>query len=202
MEPFIHGLLLALGLILPLGVQNIFIFNQGAIQPSFKKALPSSLTASICDTLLILLAILGVSMIVMQYDWLRFTLIGIGVVFLIYMGIVTWFAKSSTLSDAQIVQMSTKKQIIFALSVSLLNPHAILDTIGVIGSSSLVYTGTEKVIFTATCIIVSWCWFHGLCFAGRMLKKIDSSGKFLGILNKISAVIIWITAIFMSLSLL
>ncbi|WP_391119309.1 LysE/ArgO family amino acid transporter [Psychrobacillus sp. L3] len=202
MEPFIHGLLLALGLILPLGVQNIFIFNQGAIQPSFKKALHSSLTASICDTLLILLAILGVSMIVMQYDWLRFTLIGIGVVFLIYMGIVAWFAKSSTLSDAQIVQMSTKKQIIFALSVSLLNPHAILDTIGVIGSSSLVYTGAEKVIFTATCIIVSWSWFHGLCFAGRMLKKIDTSGKFLGALNKVSAIIIWFTAIYMSLSLL
>ena len=26
----IHGLLLALGLILPLGAQNVFVFNQGA----------------------------------------------------------------------------------------------------------------------------------------------------------------------------
>jgi L-lysine exporter family protein LysE/ArgO len=202
MEPFIHGLLLSLGLILPLGVQNIFVFNQGAIQQSFKKALPSSITASICDTLLILLAILGVSVIVMQYDWLRITLIGIGVVFLIYMGIVTWFTKPTTSTVTKSNQMSTKKQILFTLSVSLLNPHAILDTIGVIGSSSLVYIGTEKIVFTVTCIIVSWSWFHGLCLAGRMMKKIDTSGKFLGVLNKISAIIIWVTALYMGLTLI
>ncbi|PJN88228.1 LysE/ArgO family amino acid transporter, partial [Bacillus sp. mrc49] len=94
-------------------------------------------------------------------------------------------------------QMSAKKQMIFALSVSLLNPHAILDTIGVIGSSSLVYSGTDKVIFTVTCIAVSWCWFHGLCLAGRLLKKIDTTGKFLGMLNKVSAIIIWITALYL-----
>lgn len=29
MEPLIHGMILAFGLILPLGVQNVFIFNQG-----------------------------------------------------------------------------------------------------------------------------------------------------------------------------
>ncbi|CAH0239400.1 Arginine exporter protein ArgO [Peribacillus sp. Bi96] len=197
MEPFFHGLILALGLILPLGVQNVFIFNQGAIQPTLKKALPATITAAICDTLLILLAVLGVSLIVMQYDWLRLSLIIIGVIFLIYMGFQIWFAKANPQSGAQTMQMSTKKQIVFALSVSLLNPHAILDTIGVIGSSSLVYSGTEKTIFTATCILVSWCWFHGLCLAGRMLKKVDTSGRFLRILNKISAVIIWITALYM-----
>ena len=202
MEPFIHGLLLALGLILPLGVQNVFIFNQGAIQPTLKKALPATITAAICDTVLILLAILGVSLIVMQYDWLRLTLITGGVIFLMYMGCLTWVAKSNSQSDAQTMQMSTKKQIVFALSVSLLNPHAILDTIGVIGSSSLVYAGTEKMIFTATCIVVAWCWFHGLCLAGRLLKKVDTSGKFLRILNKVSAIIIWITAIYMLNSIL
>ncbi|AMM95126.1 LysE family transporter [Peribacillus simplex] len=197
MGPFFHGLLLALGLILPLGVQNVFIFNQGAIQPTLKKALPATITAAICDTVLILLAILGVSLIVMQYDWLRLTLIIFGVIFLLYMGFQIWSAKANPQSDAQTMQMSTKKQIVFALSVSLLNPHAILDTIGVIGSSSLVYSGMDKVIFTGTCIVVSWCWFHGLCFAGRLLKKVDASGKFLGILNKISAIIIWITALYM-----
>lgn len=202
MEPFIHGLLLALGLILPLGVQNVFIFNQGAIQPTLKKALPATITAAVCDTLLILLAIQGVSLIVMQYDWLRLILITIGVIFLMYMGFQTWVAKSNSQSDAQTMQMSTKKQIVFALSVSLLNPHAILDTVGVIGSSSLVYSGTEKMIFTATCIVVSWCWFHGLCLTGRLLKKIDTSGKFLRILNKISAIIIWITALYMLKSIL
>jgi L-lysine exporter family protein LysE/ArgO len=30
-EAIFHGILLAFGLILPLGAQNVFVFNQGAI---------------------------------------------------------------------------------------------------------------------------------------------------------------------------
>lgn len=37
----LHGIALAFGLILPLGAQNVFVFNQGASQPQFKK--PSQL---------------------------------------------------------------------------------------------------------------------------------------------------------------
>lgn len=33
LEAFIHAVLLALGLILPLGVQNVFVFNQGDWPP-------------------------------------------------------------------------------------------------------------------------------------------------------------------------
>ena len=57
----IHALLLAFGLILPLGVQNVFVFNQGANQRTIKQALPVVVTASVCDTILILVAVLGVS---------------------------------------------------------------------------------------------------------------------------------------------
>jgi len=42
----------------------------------------------------------------------------------------------------------------FAMSVSLLNPHAIIDTVGVIGISSLSYTGIEKMTFTAATILI------------------------------------------------
>lgn len=52
MEPSIHGLILAFGLILPLGVQNLFIFSQGAIQVSLWNAMPAVITAGLCDTLL------------------------------------------------------------------------------------------------------------------------------------------------------
>lgn len=39
LEAIIHAVLLALGLILPLGVQNVFVFNQGASQSRFRNAL-------------------------------------------------------------------------------------------------------------------------------------------------------------------
>lgn len=33
MEAIVHGIILAFALILPLGVQNVFVFSQGATQP-------------------------------------------------------------------------------------------------------------------------------------------------------------------------
>lgn len=55
----IHGFLLAFGLILPLGVQNVFVFNQGAAGRKLRRALPAVLTAAVGDTILIMLAVLG-----------------------------------------------------------------------------------------------------------------------------------------------
>ncbi|WP_342472306.1 LysE family transporter [Metasolibacillus sp. FSL H7-0170] len=199
MQGIIHGIILAFGLILPLGVQNVFVFSQGAMQPSKFKALPAVFTAALCDTLLILLAVLGLSVIVYQFEWLRLGLISGGILFLIYMGRVLWTAKAEATQQGE--ALPAKKQILFALSVSLLNPHAILDTVGVIGTSALNYIGTEKMLFTITCIIVSWLWFIALMFAGSMLKKVDASGKVMYIFNKCSAVFIWGTAVYLLIGL-
>jgi L-lysine exporter family protein LysE/ArgO len=195
-----HGFILAFGLILPLGVQNVFIFNQGAIQARWIYVLPVVLTASICDTLLISLAVFGVSAVVLGVAWIKVTLLIVGILFLIYMGYTTW--KSKPKSEETTVQTFTyRKQIVFAASISLLNPHAIMDTIGVIGTSSLSYTGTEKITFMVVCILVSWLWFFGLSIIGRLIGKLDQSGRFILLLNKISALIMWGTAIYLLFSL-
>lgn len=196
----IHGFILALGLILPLGVQNVFVFNQGALQTRWAASFPVVLTAAICDTILISLAVFGVSVIVLGIAWIRMLLIGTGVIFLIYMGFATWKSKPGTAADGDQV-MSARKQIIFAASVSLLNPHAILDTIGVIGTSSLGYSGSVKLAFMFAAILVSWLWFFGLSIAGHLTGKYDANGRFLFLLNKVSALIIWGTAIYLLFSL-
>ena len=50
LQAILHGVLLAIGLILPLGAQNIFVFNQGANQTKFRRALPAIITAGLCDS--------------------------------------------------------------------------------------------------------------------------------------------------------
>ncbi|MFE4760699.1 LysE/ArgO family amino acid transporter [Bacillus mycoides] len=195
-EAIIHGIILAFGLIIPLGVQNVFVFNQGASQPNIWRAAPVVLTASICDTLLILIAVQGVSLILLTFSWLTTTLYMIGFFFLMYMGWVIW--RSDPSNDVkQEKSMPLKNQIIFAASVSLLNPHAILDTIGVIGTNSIQYIGSEKWAFTFATIIVSWIWFISLAFAGKFLKGFDSTGKTIIVLNKVSGLIIWGVALYM-----
>jgi L-lysine exporter family protein LysE/ArgO len=195
-EAIIHGIILAFGLIIPLGVQNVFVFNQGASQPNIWRAAPVVLTASICDTLLILIAVQGVSLVLLTFSWLTTTLYIIGFFFLMYMGWIIW--RSDPSNDVkQEKSMPLKNQIIFAASVSLLNPHAILDTIGVIGTNSIQYLGSEKWAFTFATIIVSWIWFISLAFAGRFLKGLNSTGKAITILNKFSGLIIWGVALYM-----
>lgn len=141
-EAIIHGIILAFGLIIPLGVQNVFVFNQGASQPNIWRSNPSN-------------------------------------------------------DVKQEKSMPLKKQILFAASVSLLNPHAILDTIGVIGTNSIQYIGNEKWAFTLATIIVSWIWFISLAVAGKFLKRLDSTGKTIVLLNKFSGLIIWGVALYM-----
>jgi L-lysine exporter family protein LysE/ArgO len=196
-----HGVILAFGLILPLGVQNVFVFNQGATQPKFNKTLPVIITASICDTILISLAVLGVSVIVLGIYWIKVILLIVGIIFLFYMGFVTWKSKPNTYSSNE-KALAPKKQIAFAASVSLLNPHAIMDTIGVIGTSSLSYTGIGKLAFALACISTSWIWFFSLALVGRQVGRLNHSESFITILNKVSALIMWGTAIYLFTTLI
>jgi L-lysine exporter family protein LysE/ArgO len=201
LSSIVHGIFLAFGLILPLGVQNVFVFNQGATQPKLNRALPVIITASICDTLLISLAVLGLSVIVLGIYWIKVVLLTAGIIFLFYMGYVTWRSKPSTYStDGK--ALPPKKQVAFAASVSLLNPHAIMDTIGVIGTSSISYSGVDKIAFTLACIVTSWIWFFALAFIGSQVGRLKNSGGFILILNKISAIIMWGTAIYLITTLI
>lgn len=51
--------------------------------------------------------------------------------------------------------------------------------------------------FALACIIVSWIWFFGLGVTGRMIGKLDQNGRILIIFNKISALVMWGTAIYL-----
>lgn len=192
-EAVIHGFLLAIGLILPLGAQNVFVFNQGANQSKLIKAFPTVITAGVCDSILISLAVIGVSLVLMSLPLLQIVIYIIGLIFLLYMAWTLWNEAPDPIKQEG--GLSTTKQISFALSVSLLNPHAIMDTIGVIGTSASAYEGNNKFAFTLTCIFVSWIWFIFLALVGKSVGTIDKSGKLLVVINKLSSIIIIAVAI-------
>lgn len=192
----IHGFLLAIGLIIPLGVQNFFVFSQGASR-KFTRAIPIALTASLCDTTLILLAVSGVSVVVLNFVWMKTVLIVAGVLFLSYMGYLSWRAKPEQKPDGQPATGRTLRLMAYTMMISILNPHAILDTIGVIGTSSIQYGGSSKIAFTAACVTVSWVWFFLLAALGNVIGSRDASGKFVGMLNKLSAIVMWAAAVYL-----
>ena len=93
-EAIIHGIILAFGLIIPLGVQNVLSLTKVRANQTFGGR-PVVLTASICDTLLILIAVQGVSLVLLTFSWLTNSLYIIGFFFLLYMGFVIWRSSPS-----------------------------------------------------------------------------------------------------------
>ncbi len=199
MNAVIHGMILAFGLILPLGAQNVLIFQQGAASSSIWRVLPLVISASLCDSLLIILAVTGISAAVAGLPEVKFVLLTGGFLFLVYMGWITWRSKPAVGNASE--AMPPKKQIAFAAAVSLLNPHALLDIVGVIGTNSLAYEGADLWLFTCACMIVSWLWFLGLAAAGRLLKQLDSQGIVMSLFNKGSAAVMWGLAAYLGASL-
>ena len=193
----INGFILGFGLMIPLGIQNIFILNQGIAQKNFKNILPCVITAAICDTLLIIIGVLGVSLLILELSWLKITFMIIGLFFLLYISYTNWNMASSR-TKKEFKAYSAKKQIIFTISVSILNPHAITDTIMVIGGNSIQYSGNAKLAYTLSCIITSWIWFFGLAYAGNKLGKLDKTGHYIKLLNKTAAILMLIVALYLA----
>jgi L-lysine exporter family protein LysE/ArgO len=194
---FAHGTVLALGLIIALGPQNVFIFQQGAVQPRLVRALPTVITAGIADTILILLAVLGVSVVVLQFAWLQTILFGAGFVFLLYIGWILYSSPALDINPHAEEFLSAREQVGFTASVSLLNPHAVLDTVGVIGTNALAYSGPNRWIFTAGCLLVSWGWFGGLALAGWALGETADADRWMRYLDTVSALVVWLVALYM-----
>ena len=197
MQAFIHGMLLSLGLILPLGIQNLFVFTQGVTQPKLLRVLPVVFTAGMCDTLLIVIAVQGISVFIANFTGAKVFIVGIGIIFLAYMGWLTWNTSSVKGSKQESEDFTMKQQVLFTMTVSLLNPHAILDTIGVIGTSSSNYMGNEKILFTMACVLLSWGWFLLLAIMGWWVGKEKGVMEISGVINKISAICMWLSALYM-----
>ncbi|QJC51989.1 LysE family transporter [Paenibacillus albicereus] len=198
-----HAFVLAFGLILPLGPQNLFLFSQGATQPRLLRAWPAVATAAACDSLLIAAAVFGVSLAALSHPLLAAALYAAGVVFLIVMGYSQWRSRPAPADpQAAVPALPGRKQAAYAASVSLLNPHALLDTAGVIGTGSLAYDGADKTIFALVSIAVSWIWFAALAAAGRLIGRMKGSVRIMAALGRLSALTLWAMAAVMAAGLL
>ncbi len=191
---FIHGFVLAAALIVAIGPQNVFIFQQGIAQPRLVRTIPTVMTAAIADTLLIGISVVGLSVAVLRFAWLRTAMFAAGAVFLAYYGWALLRQPALAVDPDTESFLGTRQQIGFTASVSLLNPHALLDTIGVIGTNALAYDGPDRWSFAIGCVLVSWLAFSALAIAGRLLGTAKTGSRLIGYVNPASAIIMWLFA--------
>lgn len=163
------GLLLGLALIVPLGQQNVFVVSQG-VAVGMPRALFAVVGAAGCDTLLILLGAGGGSALLHQVPGLRTGLLAAGVAILVYLG-GRGLRPSATPVVIEATVTAPGRVLARTAAVSLLNPHAIIDTVAVLGTAIAGQPAASRVSFGAGVVTASWVWFLFLASAAALLGK-------------------------------
>jgi L-lysine exporter family protein LysE/ArgO len=166
---YLGGLALGLGLIVPIGPQNVFVIGQG-LAVGVPRALWAAVAAALCDSLLIVLGAAGVSGVLVAVPAARSVLLAGGAAFLTYLGLKSLRSKGSRLDEP--VRASAGQVVRRTVSVSLLNPHAILDTVGVIGAAVAAAPARSRLAFAAGTVSASWLWFLFLAVGAAALRPV------------------------------
>lgn len=168
---YFNGLLLGLSLIMALGPQNIFLIKQGARK---NHAALSAVVCFFCDIILVCASVVGLHELILNHPTLQLWMIWLGSAFLLYYAIKTLrsaFSKKKTATDPSHQPHSKIQIILFALGFSLLNPHAIIDTLVIVGSGSSQFPDHE-LTFLLGVVTASLLWFSSLFFTTRYFSNI------------------------------
>ncbi|MFG3343309.1 LysE/ArgO family amino acid transporter [Glycomyces sp. NPDC048151] len=166
---FFTGLALGLALIVPIGAQNVFVFGQG-VSLGMPRALWAVVGAAVCDSILIILGAAGTSALLNSVPGLRPAMLAAGALFLTYLGVKSLRAKPADLDDETGV-WSRGQVLRRTMAVSLLNPHAILDTVGVLGAAITAQAVGTRLPFAIGAVSASWAWFLLLAGAAHALRR-------------------------------
>ena len=161
MMVYLNGLMLGLSLIMALGPQNIFVIRQGALR---QHAVLSALTCFLCDLVLVSASVAGLHHILELHPTFAVWITRLGVAFLGYYGgkaLLQSYSKQPRGLKQQKHFSSRWQIILLALSFSLLNPHAIVDSLVLIGGGSAQFPDQQQA-FLFGVVTSSLLWFATL----------------------------------------
>ena len=170
----VQGIILGLGMIIPIGAQNAYILARGINQ---NHHLLAATLCIICDVSLISLGIFGAGALINSNEWLMLIITWGGILFLFSYGVLSF--KTVWLNNYHQIKtehlLKSKKVIIgTTLAVTLLNPHVYIDTVMVLGSVGGQFQGQEKIAFAVGTILASIIWFYSLAIGAAKLGPLLS----------------------------
>lgn len=198
---FKFGLLLGFSIILSIGAQNIFIIKQG-----LRNEWPYVCAGMcfLCDFALILAGVSGVNAFIYNFPAVKLFLLISGVIFLFYSGCLAIkrgldYAKIqqniALLSHDSYQENSATKLILMALSFSVLNPQAILDTLLIISSNANHFENFTRYVFVSGAIAASFIWFFGITLITSRFSNQLRNAKFWCALEWVGGIVMLIVAV-------
>lgn len=196
--PFVQGFTLCMSIILAIGPQNTYVMRQGALGRHVFTAIA---VCSLCDILLIFLGTFGLAYGISCVPWLRQVLIWGGVIFIgsyafksFRRAIIGGYYQDLQTEGPDIA--SRKRVILMAIGFSILNPHAILDTVIMIGGMALRFDQfDDRLEFAAGASAASIVWFAFLGLFARVLSRVMRTPIGVRVFDAIvGLVMVWILA--------
>ncbi|MFM2479891.1 LysE/ArgO family amino acid transporter [Celerinatantimonas sp. YJH-8] len=186
----ITGFTSGAGLLVCIGSQNAFVLRQGLLRNHL------FVVASICilsDIILISGGISGLGMLIQQWPKLIELIRYGGGIFLAVNAILA--AKRAWDGGGQLKAASTsvskRTQIMLTcLGYTWLNPHVYIDTILLLGSLSMHYSGVEKWKFGIGALTASFIWFISITYGAKLLLPLFHSPHAWRILDIMVAVML------------
>lgn len=165
------GLALGGSLIVAIGAQNAFVLGQG-----IRRAFPATTAAvcSLCDAALIASGVAGVGVAVAAHPAMSRLMILAGAAFMLVYALIA-ARRAAIGGDAAVAPSQAAggrgAAIGGALAVSLLNPHAYLDAMLLIGGVAAHMVAADRPAFALGAISASVVWFFSLALGAVALSR-------------------------------
>lgn len=171
MQHLIHGFLVGIVYVAPIGTQNLFVINTSLTQPRLK-TLFTALIVMFFDISLSLACFFGVGALTSKFPIFSNIILLLGSLIVIWMGLSLLFAKSSLTSD-QDTSIPLYKVTLTACAVTWLNPQALIDgTVLFGGAKALLSEGAGYLFISGAALASAFWWLSLSSFVGLFKDKI------------------------------
>lgn len=195
---YLRGILIGFAFVAPIGMQNIYMFNN-ALSNKISKALLYNFLVWFCDALFSFAAFYGIGALISANEIVKIIVMLIGGALTSYIGFNIIRSAKQTAIGSDSKKQTLKQALMTALIVSWGNPQAMIDGTMMLGASRATLTFEQSILFITGVITASFIWDHGITIGFNLLRD-KLPKKFLLAINLISGIIVAVYGLYLILT--
>ena len=171
LAPLITGFLVGGSLIVAIGPQNAFVLRMGLLR---RHVFAIALFCAASDAVLILAGVAGLGSLLAAHVRIAEGISLAGALFLLWYGYKAFRRAfhAGALTARNEPAHSLGKSLAISAAFTWGNPHVYLDTVILVGSLSLPFAGSARVVYAAGAMLASFVWFFALAYGARILTPL------------------------------
>lgn len=195
---YLRGILIGFAFVAPIGMQNIYMFNN-ALSNKMSKALLYNFLVWFCDALFSFAAFYGIGALISANEIVKIIVMLVGGALTSYIGFNIIRSAKQTAIGSDSRKQTLKQALMTALIVSWGNPQAMIDGTMMLGASRATLTFEQSILFITGVITASFIWDHGITIGFNLLRD-KLPKKFLLAINLISGIIVAVYGLYLILT--